>query len=298
MVFKDHLVVLWRSQRQFALATRLAAAALVIEIVGAMAGGIIGGARGLCIGWLIAMGVEMALGVPWLRRAFGGLHWRWPLPTRRRTELGRVGGAGRRRRRAGRGHRRRRDLDRHPVASRAAAPPRRTGCPSRERRCGPVSPAASYRRSQDRPQRAVRHRRPGASDPRPTTTVRELVGLAQAAGAQVISTSTSFRTMQPVEGQPIRFGYIDRTIGAARSAGLQVRLQLDRDAGLGAGRPAARPAGAAQRGRAAGMGRLRHPGDATTSTARSTTSRSGTSPTSRSGGRPAPTRSSSPGCST
>ena len=56
--------------------------------------------------------------------------------------------------------------------------------------------------------------------------VRELVGLAQAAGAQVISTSTSFRTMQPVEGQPIRFGYIDRTIGAARSAGLQVRLQL------------------------------------------------------------------------
>ena len=56
--------------------------------------------------------------------------------------------------------------------------------------------------------------------------VRELVGLAQTAGAQVISTSTSFRTMQPVEGQPIRFGYIDRTIGAARSAGLQVKLQL------------------------------------------------------------------------
>jgi hypothetical protein len=56
--------------------------------------------------------------------------------------------------------------------------------------------------------------------------VRELVGLAQAAGAQVISTSTSFRTMQPSDGEPIQFDYIDRTIGAARSAGLQVKLQL------------------------------------------------------------------------
>ena len=88
MVIKDHLVALWRTQRQFALATRLAGAALIIEIAGAMTGGIIGGARGLCIGWLIAMGVEMVLGLPWLRRAFGGLHWRWPLPTRRRTEVG------------------------------------------------------------------------------------------------------------------------------------------------------------------------------------------------------------------
>ena len=140
MVIKDHLVALWRTQRQFALATRLAGAALVIEIVGAMAGGIIGGARGLCIGWLIAMGVEMVLGLPWLRRAFGGLHWRWPLPVASPYRARPRGGAGRRRRRAGRGHRRRRGLDRHPRASRApAAAPRRTGCPSRERRCRPAS---------------------------------------------------------------------------------------------------------------------------------------------------------------
>ena len=140
MVIKDHLVALWRTQRQFALATRLAGAALVMEIAGAMTGGIIGGARGLCIGWLIAMGVEMALGLPWLRRAFGGLHWRWPLPARRRTEHGRatvqvvVG------RRAGRGHRRRGGLGRHPWRARQQRQPaRRTGCPSRERRCRPVS---------------------------------------------------------------------------------------------------------------------------------------------------------------
>ena len=31
MVFKDHLVALWRSQRRFSLATRLATAALVLE---------------------------------------------------------------------------------------------------------------------------------------------------------------------------------------------------------------------------------------------------------------------------
>ena len=36
MVFKDHLVALWRSQRRFALATRLAGAALVLEIAGAI----------------------------------------------------------------------------------------------------------------------------------------------------------------------------------------------------------------------------------------------------------------------
>ena len=227
MVIKDHLVALWRTQRQFALATRLAGAALVIEIVGAMAGGIIGGARGLCIGWLIAMGVEMVLGLPWLRRAFGGLHWRWPLPTRRRTELGRAAVQVVVGRRAGPGHRRRRGLDRHPAASRApAAAPRPTGCPSRERRCQTCEPTRRLPRSR---------RSTSTCSPPPATRrspirtydeVRELVGLAQAAGAQVISTSTSFRTMQPVEGQPIRFGYIDRTIGAARSAGLQVRLQL------------------------------------------------------------------------
>ena len=56
--------------------------------------------------------------------------------------------------------------------------------------------------------------------------VRELVRLAQQAGAEVISTTVSFRTMQPDAGGPIHFNALDRTIGAARSAGLQVKIQL------------------------------------------------------------------------
>ncbi len=165
MVIKDHLVALWRTQRQFALATRLAGAALVIEVAGAMTGGIIGGARGLCIGWLIAMGVEMVLGTS---VAAPGL--RWPALALAAAHASayrarRSNGAGRRRRRAGRGDRRRRDLDRHP----RRAGHQRHSHGQRAARAG--SPGADLRaecrlpRSQDRPQRAVRHRRPGAPDP-------------------------------------------------------------------------------------------------------------------------------------
>ena len=225
MVIKDHLVALWRTQRQFALATRLAVAALVIEVVGAMAGGIIGGARGLCIGWLIAMGVEMVLGLPWLRRAFAGLHWRWPLPLRRRTELGRVGvqvvvgaalvvaigGVG--------------IWTATQGETGTSGSPTANGLPEPGAPVQTCEPTAAY----GGPKIDLNVQSATGDPARPIRTydeVRELVGLAQAAGAQVISTSTSFRTMQPVEDQPIRFGYIDRTIGAARSAGLQVRLQL------------------------------------------------------------------------
>ncbi len=223
MVFKDHLVVLWRSQKRYGLATRLAGTALVIEIAGAMTGGIIGGARGLCIGWLIAMGVEMTLGLPWLRRAFGGLHWR--LPVRRRTEAGRavaqivvgaalvvaVGGVG--------------------VWSATRGDPGSNGSTTSDGLPEPgapvptCEPSASYRGP-----KIDLNVQSATGDPetpiRTYDAVRELVGLARATGAQVISTSTSFRTMQPVEAEPIQFGYIDRTIGAARSAGLQVKLQL------------------------------------------------------------------------
>jgi O-antigen/teichoic acid export membrane protein len=90
MCFKDHLVALWRSQRRFGLATKLAGAALVIEIAGASIGAVVGGAVGLCVGWLIAMAVEALLSVPWLREAFGGLHWQSPLHLRRGAEAGRV----------------------------------------------------------------------------------------------------------------------------------------------------------------------------------------------------------------
>ena len=260
MVLKDHLVALWRSQRRFALATRLAGAALVIEVAGAMTGGIIGGARGLCIGWLIAMGVEMALGVPWLRQAFGGPALALAA-ARASPHRGRPSGGCRSSSGAAlvAGHRRRRGLDRHPRRGPGTSTAHgRTGCSSRGRRCRPASrppPTAAPRSTSTcSPPPATRRARSA-----PTTTSAQLVGLAQAAGAQVISTTTSFRTMQPVEGEPIRFGYIDRTIGAARSAGLQVRLQLVGMPRLGARRPAVRPAGAALRRRAAGVGRASSP---------------------------------------
>ena len=48
--------------------------ALVLEIAGAAVGGVVGGARALCVGWLLAMGLEILLAVPVLRQAFGGLH--------------------------------------------------------------------------------------------------------------------------------------------------------------------------------------------------------------------------------
>ena len=50
--------------------------------------------------------------------------------------------------------------------------------------------------------------------------------LAKEAGAQVISTTASFRALQPVERIPYRFDGMDRVISAARDAGLQVRLRL------------------------------------------------------------------------
>ncbi|MDX6371561.1 MAG: hypothetical protein QOD98_549 [Nocardioidaceae bacterium] len=224
MVLKDHLVTLWRSQRQFALATRLAGIALVMEIAGAMTGGIIGGARGLCIGWLIAMGVEMTLGVPWLRQAFGGLRWRWPLPARRRSEVGRaaaqvaigaalvlaIGGAG--------VWSATRD---EPGSSGSTA----NGQPEPGAPVPTCEPSASYGGP-----KIDLNVQSATGDPahpmRSFDDVRQLVALAKDAGAQVISTTTSFKTMQPFPKRAIRFGYVDRTIGAARSAGLQVRLQV------------------------------------------------------------------------
>jgi O-antigen/teichoic acid export membrane protein len=222
MVLKDHLVTPWRSQRKFALATRLAGAALVLEIAGAVTGGIIGGARGLCVGWLIAMGVEMTLGLPWLRRAFGGLHWRWPL-VRRRAEAGRasvqvavgavlvllMGGVG------------------LWTTTRGEPDPTsaRTGLPEPGAPVATCEPSAGYRGP-----KIDLNVQSATGDPdhpiRGVADVRALVTLAKAAGAQVISTSTSFKTMKPFPRRPMRFGYLDRTIEAARAAGLQVKLQV------------------------------------------------------------------------
>jgi hypothetical protein len=231
MVIKDHLVVLWRSQRRFALAGRLLAAALAIEVAGAMTGGILGGARGLCIGWLIAMGVEMVLWIPWLRQAFGGLRWQSPLATFRRGDAGQAGkvaphvigaaalvvviiGVG--------------------VWSATKGTDGTDGPPAAETTNGLPeigAPVETCEPAADRPGPQIDLNVQSATGipDRPIRTfdqVRELVRLAQQAGATVISTTTSFRTMQPGPDEPIQFEYIDRTIGAARSAGLQVKLQV------------------------------------------------------------------------
>ena len=78
MVVKDHLVVLWRTQRRFATGISLSSIAVVIEVVGATIGGLIGGADGLCLGWLAGTVVGIVVFVPWLREGFGGLRFRWP----------------------------------------------------------------------------------------------------------------------------------------------------------------------------------------------------------------------------
>ncbi|MBJ7356904.1 hypothetical protein [Nocardioides sp.] len=66
-------------------------------------------------------------------------------------------------------------------------------------------------------------------DTKPQLTYEEvgaLVTLAKAAGADVISTTASFRALQPREGGSYRFEGMDRVISAARDAGLEVRLRL------------------------------------------------------------------------
>lgn len=56
--------------------------------------------------------------------------------------------------------------------------------------------------------------------------VDALVARAKAAGASVISTSTSWPALQPTAHAPIAWRYVDETVDAARRAGLQVRLQV------------------------------------------------------------------------
>ena len=226
MCFKDHLVALWRSQRRFGLATKLAGAALLIEITGATIGAVVGGAVGLCVGWLIAMAVEIVLSVPWLRDAFGGLHWQSPLSLRR-AEAGRVAP--------------------HVVgavalvaliigvgvwtSTRAGQEDPGPGAPS----TAPGEPSSSAPVAEDCFETGqaplidlgVQAATGNATQPQLSyEEVGALVTLAKEAGAQVISTTGSFRALQPVEGIPYRFDGMDRVISAARDAGLQVRLRL------------------------------------------------------------------------
>lgn len=75
MVVKDHLVAWWRAQRAFRLATRLAAASVLLEVGGAGLGAAVGGARGLALGWLGGMLLSAVLGWRWWARPLIGLPW-------------------------------------------------------------------------------------------------------------------------------------------------------------------------------------------------------------------------------
>jgi O-antigen/teichoic acid export membrane protein len=235
MCFKDHLVALWRSQRRYGLATKLAASALVIEVAGATIGAILGGAVGLCIGWLVAMAVEAVLSTPWLREAFGGLRWQNPLTLRPRTEAGRTS----------------------PTVVGAVAlvalivtvgiwsslrGSEAPGTPS-----GPEDPISSVGSpgstgspSGEDDECAPTPQRPGPAidlgiqasrgDQRPANLsaaqVRTLVGQAADAGASVISTSASFKAIKPIQSGPYRFDNLDRVVDSAAAAGLDVKLRM------------------------------------------------------------------------
>jgi hypothetical protein len=56
--------------------------------------------------------------------------------------------------------------------------------------------------------------------------VRDLVRLAKGAGADIISTTASFRALKPSRGADYRFEGMDRVIDEATRLGLQVRLRL------------------------------------------------------------------------
>jgi O-antigen/teichoic acid export membrane protein len=86
MVVKDHLVAWWRAQREFRLATRLAAASVLLEVGAAGLGATVGGARGLALGWLGGMALSALLGWRWWSRPLVGLPW--SLSLRDRTPAG------------------------------------------------------------------------------------------------------------------------------------------------------------------------------------------------------------------
>ncbi|WP_300644427.1 hypothetical protein [Nocardioides sp.] len=86
MVVKDHLVAWWRAQREFRLATRVAAASVLLEVGAAGLGATVGGARGLALGWLGGMALSALLGWRWWSRPLVGLPW--SLTLRDRTHAG------------------------------------------------------------------------------------------------------------------------------------------------------------------------------------------------------------------
>ena len=227
MCFKDHLVALWRSQRRFGLATKLAGAALLIEVTGATIGAVLGGADGSLRRLADRDGAS--------RRSCRCRGCGTPsagCTGSRRSPCGAPRPAGSRRTSSGPS-----PWSRSSSASGSGRPPAPARRPRarvrRRRRRGSRAPAPRSPRTASRRAEAplidlgVQAATGNAAQPQLSyEEVGALVTLAKEAGAQVISTTASFRALQPVEGIPYRFDGMDRVISAARDAGLQVRLRL------------------------------------------------------------------------
>ena len=64
MVVKDHMVAYARVARRLPVATKLAGVAVGLELVGAVTGGLLGDARGVALGWLAALCLQVVVGLP------------------------------------------------------------------------------------------------------------------------------------------------------------------------------------------------------------------------------------------
>lgn len=215
MVVKDHLVTLWRVQRRFGHATRLAGLSLFLEVTGAAIGGAVAGGRGLALGWLAAIGVTALLAVPVLRSALRGIRWRVPTPRRVRTERGAASWA----------------LVAAGLVAAVAIAFGVVAAGQSGARPAPVESTLVCPPGTDRPgplldlgvQAATGE--PGTGL-RTRGEVDRLVDLAAEAGASVISTSLSWRTSRLAPDAPYDWTGLDRVVGSARARGLEVRVQL------------------------------------------------------------------------
>jgi hypothetical protein len=71
-VVKDHMVAYARVTSQLGVATRLAGVAVGLELVGAVAGGLMDGSRGVALGWLVALCIQVVVGTPIAWRTLHG----------------------------------------------------------------------------------------------------------------------------------------------------------------------------------------------------------------------------------
>jgi O-antigen/teichoic acid export membrane protein len=217
MVVKDHLVVVWRRERRYRLATTAAAVSLLLESVGAVVGAVLDGATGLVLGWLTVIAVELLAGAPVLLRRMG-LRRRSSLP--RRDERGRaswslvvlllVSGL---------------------VAVSVIVGLAIIGGEPRDQGTDDTTGTAQCVPSPENPgpqlDLTVKVDTGDPDDPfRTVEQIDRLVDAAEGAGADIVSTSLSWRVAQRSEGEAYDFRGLDRVVEAAMERGLEVKVQL------------------------------------------------------------------------